>query len=186
MNATIWTHPLTLPAGFCYNCGATADTSVVIASQSGLASTVGPWHGPVVAVLASAAAATAPRYTISYCTRCAKTAHKKAPELLAPVIGLLLVGAGFGLITWFTEGAARIVSGLVAVAGFAGTWAWWRYMQRPVSPGQTTRWRAFAVLNSGKDLLSGLPFTRIEYSNPRVWDELLRLNPGVEVTRQDR
>ncbi len=56
-------------------------------------------------------------------------------------------------------------------------------LRRPAEPGQTTRWRAFAVLNQGKDIFKrNREFVRIEYSNPRVLQEIVGLNPGIEVT----
>jgi hypothetical protein len=90
---------------------------------------------------------------------------------------------GFGAIATFTTGVDRIVSLTVAVAALGGLIAWLRYVRRPLEPGQTTRWRAFAVLNEGKDLLRlNREFMRIEYSNPLVLNEIRRLNPGIEVT----
>lgn len=184
MKATLWATPIALPTGFCFNCSAPADTTVVIQSEGGLAANAGHGHGAIVAALASAATAGA-GYRVTYCPRCAKKALKKAPELLPPVIGLLLVAIGFGVITFLSTGVDRILPAVVALMGLAGSVAWWRYMRRPPEAGQTTRWRAFAVLNQGKDLLQrNRPFTRIEYSNPRVLEEIARLNPGVEVTRK--
>jgi len=111
------------------------------------------------------------------------TAHKKAPERLPPTVGLLAVAIGFAVIAFLTTGGDRIVASTVAVASLGGVVAWLRHIRRPPQPEQTTRWRAFAVLNEGKDLLLlNREFVRIEYSNPRVLAEIVRLNPGVEVT----
>ena len=182
MKATIWARGFTLPTGFCYNCSALSSTSIAVYSQGGIASAIGPWHGPVVAALAAAASSGAP-HQVTYCKRCAASANKKAPEPLPPTVGLILLVLGFGVITSLTTGSERIVSLSVACAAVAGLIAWLRYIRRQPEPGQTTRWRAFAVLNEGKDLFtSNREFVRIEYTNPRILEEILRLNPGVEVT----
>ena len=184
MRATIWARGFTLPAGFCYNCNAPATASISVRSEGGIASSVGSGHGLLVAALSAAATSGSP-HQVPYCARCAVTAHKKPPERFAGTLGLLLLVLGFGAIATLTTEADRIVSLTVAVAALGGLIAWLRYVRRPLEPGQTTRWRAFAVLNEGKDLFSGnSDFMRIEYSNPRILDEIRRLNPGIDVTSQ--
>jgi len=185
MKATVWARPLILPSGFCYNCNAPSTTSISVSSEGGIASSVGVGHGLIVAALAAAATAAPSRspHQITYCPRCAVTARKKAPERLPPTLGLLAAAIGFAVVAFLTTGGDRIVASTVAVAALGGLVAWLRYIRRPPQPGQTTRWRAFAVLNEGKDLLSlNREFVRIEYSNPRVLAEIIRLNPAVEVT----
>jgi hypothetical protein len=184
MRATIWARGFTLPAGFCYNCNTPTTASISVRSEGGIASSVGAMHGPLVAAL-SAAATFGFHHQVPYCARCAVTAHKKPPDRVAGTLGLLLLVVGFGAIATFTTGVDRIVSLTVAVAALGGLIAWLRYVRRPLEPGQTTRWRAFAVLNEGKDLLRlNREFMRIEYSNPLVLDEIRRLNPGIEVTAE--
>ena len=185
MKATIWARPLILPSGICYNCNAPSTTSISVRSEGGIASSVGAGHGLLVAAVAAAAtvAASGSPHQITYCGRCAVTAHKKAPERLPPTLGLLAVVIGFAVIAFLTTGGDRIVASIVAVAALGGVVAWLRYIRRPPQPGQTTRWRAFAVLNEGKDLLHlNSEFVRIEYSNPRVLAEIIHLNPGVDMT----
>jgi len=182
MKATIWARGFTLPASFCYNCNAPATVSVSIRSEGGIASSVSVGHGLLVAALSAAAIAGSP-HQVPYCARCAVTAQKKAPERLAGTLGLALVVLGFAGVAILTTGTDRTVSLTVAVAAMGGLITWLRYVRRPLEPGQTTRWRAFAVLNEGKDLFQfNREFTRIEYSNPRVLDEIRRLNPGIDVT----
>jgi len=184
VKATIWARGFTLPAGFCYNCNAPSTTFVSLNSEGGIASSIGSGHGLVVAALAAAARGGS-RHEVTYCARCAVTAHKKAPDRVAGTLGLLFVVLAFGGIAALTSGMDRIVALVVEVAAFGGLIAWLRYVGRPLERGQTTHWRAFAVLNEGRDLLSAnREFVRIEYSNPRVLDEIVHLNPGVEVTRQ--
>ena len=182
MRATIWARGFTLPAGFCYNCNTPTTASISVRSEGGIASSVGAMHGLLVAAL-SAAATSGLSHQVPYCARCAVTGHKKPPDRVAGTLGLLLLVLGFGAIATFTTGVDRIVSLTVAVAALGGLIAWLRYVRRPLEPGQTTRWRAFAVLNEGKDLLRlNREFMRIEYSNPLVLNEIRRLNPGIEVT----
>ena len=184
MRATIWARGFIWPAGFCYNCNAPSTTSISVSSQGGIASTIGSGHGLEVAALAALATSGSP-HQVTYCKRCAVTAHKKPPDRVAEPAGLLLVALGFGAIAWFTTGTDRIVTLTVALAALGGLTAWLRYVRRPLHPGQTTRWQALAVLNEGRDLLNwNREFVRIEYSNQRVVDEILHLNPGVEVTSQ--
>ena len=188
MKATIWARGFILPAGFCYNCNAPSTTSISVHSQGGIASIIGSGigsgHGLIVAALSAAATSGAP-HQVSYCAPCAVTANKKPPDRVAGTLGLLLVALGFGAIALLTTSTDRLVTLTVALAALGGLIAWLRYVRRPLEPGQTTRWRAFAVLNEGRDLLhSNREFVRIEYSNPRVLDEIRRLNPGVEITSQ--
>ncbi len=183
MKATIWARGFTVPPGFCYNCNAPTTTSIPIRSEGGIASSAQHGHGRLVAAVSAAATSSGAPHQIPYCARCAVTAYKKPPGGVAGTLGLLLVVLAFGAIGAVTNGADRIVSLIVALAGLGGLVAWLRYVRRPMAPGQTTRWRAFAVLNEGKDLLhSNRAFVRIEYSNPRVVEEIRRLNPGVEMT----
>lgn len=182
MRATIWARGFIWPAGFCYNCNAPTPNSVFVRSQGGIASTIGYAHGLEVAALAVLATSGSP-HEITYCKRCAVTAHKKPPDRVAEPAGLLLVALGFGAIAWFTTGTERNVTLAVALAALGGLAAWLRYVRRPLHPGQTTRWQAFAVLNEGRDLLnSNREFVSMEFTNQRVVDEILHLNPGVEVT----
>ncbi len=182
MKATIWTGEVVLPAGFCYNCNAPSTTTVSVTSEGGIASSIGSGHGLVVATLA-AAATSGSAHQVTYCARCADTAHKKAPDRVAGTLGIFLVLVGFSTIAFLTTGADRTVSLAVSLLALVGLIAWLWYVRRPLEPGQTTRWRAFAVLNEGRDLLNANhEFIRIEYSNPRLLDEIRRLNPGVEVT----
>lgn len=184
MKATVWSRDFTLPAGFCYNCNAPSTTFVSLSSEGGIASSVGSGHGLVVAALAAAARGGS-RHEVTYCARCAVTARKKAPDRVAGTLGLVLVVLAFGAIAVLTSGTDRIVALVAEAAALGGLIAWVRYVARPLEPGQTTRWRAFAVLNEGRDLLrANREFVRIEYTNPRVLDEIVHLNPGVEVTRQ--
>ncbi len=173
VKATIWARGITLPAGFCYNCHDPATTTIALNSEGGIAG-----YG----LLGTIAHDRTP-YEVTYCDRCAVHATKEAPDRLAPTIGLVLLVLGFGVVTYFTDGVNRLVAFIVALSSLGGLLAWLRYIRRPLLPGQTTRWRAFAVLNAGKDLLEGNhEFVRIEYSNPRVLEEIRRLNPGVEIT----
>src|SRR5262245_59899502 len=182
MRATIWAQGFVLPSGFCYNCNAPSTVSIGVRSEGGIASSVGAGHGLIVGALA-AAARSGSAHQVTYCARCAATAHKKAPERLPPTLGLLVITVGFAVIAFLTTGTDRLVASSVASAGLVRVVAWVRYIRRLAQPGQTTRWRAFAVLNEGKDLFNAnREFVRIEYSNPRVLDEIIRLNPGVEVT----
>ena len=184
MRATIWARAFRMPAGFCYNCDAPATHFISVESEGGIASSVGPGHGLLVAALTTAATSGSAKQ-IPYCERCAITAHKKAPQRVAGTLGLLLLVAGFTVIATITTGADRTVSLIVAIAALGGLVAWFQYLRRPLEPGQTTRWRAFAVLNEGKDLLRGnREFTRIEYSNAGVLNEIRRLNPDIEVTAE--
>ena len=183
MRATIWARQFIWPAGFCYNCNAPSTTSVFVWSQGGIASTIAS-HGLEGAALAALATSGSP-HQVTYCRRCAVTAHTKPPDRVAEPAGLLLVALGFGAIAWFTTGTERIVTLAVALAALGGLAARLRYVHRPLHPGQTTRWQALAVLNEGRDLLnSNREFVSIEFSNQRVVDEILQLNPGVEVTSQ--
>jgi len=172
VKATIWAGGIRLPAGFCYNCNSPATTTISIYSEGGIASS---------GLLGFGAAG--PPHEVTYCQRCAVNANKEAPNRAAPTLGLLLMALGFGVVAYFTNGADRVVAFAVTLAALGGLVAWLRYIRRPREAGQTTRWRAFAVLNEGKDILEGnREFVRIEYSNPRVLEEILRLNPGIEVT----
>jgi hypothetical protein len=173
VKATIWAGRIRLPAGFCYNCNAPATTTINIHSEGGIAGS---------GLLGAFGPAGLP-HEVTYCQRCVVNATKEAPNRAAPTLGILLMALGFGVVAYFTDGADRVVALAVALAALGGLVAWLRYIRRPRAPGQTTRWRAFAVLNEGKDLLEGnREFLRIEYSNPRVLEEILRLNPGIEVT----
>ena len=184
MRATIWARGFTWPSGFCYNCNAPSTTSVFVSSRGGIASTLGSAHGLEVAALAALATSGSP-HQVTYCKRCAVTANRNPPHGVAEPAGLLIVALGFGAIAWFTTGTERIVTLTLALAALGGLAAWLRYARRPLYPGQTTRWRALAVLNEGRDLLnSNREFVSIEYSNQRVVDEILHLNPGVEGTPQ--
>lgn len=184
MRATIWARGFILPAGFCYNCNAPSTTSIAVNSQGGIASSIGSGHGLAVAALAAAATSHPPHH-VTYCARCAAKAHKKAPDLVGGTLGLALAALGFGVVAFLTTGTDRIVTVSVSLAALGGLIAYVRYVRRPLEPGQTTRWRAFAVLNEGRDLLhANREFMRIEYSNPRVLKEILNLNPGVEVTTE--
>jgi len=177
VKATIWARGITLPAGFCYNCNAPATTTIPLYSEGGIAG-----YG-----LLSAVAGGGTPYEVSYCERCAVNATKEAPDRLAPTIGLVLLVLGFGLVAYFTHGVDRLVALIVGLAALGGLLAWLRYIRLPLEPGQTTRWRAFAVLNEGKDLLRGnREFVRIEYSNPSVLEEIRRLNTGIEVTSDSK
>ncbi len=182
MQATIWARDFAMPTGFCYNCNAPPTELVTVQSEGGIASGVGISHGLLVAAVA-AAARRGPAHDIPYCELCARAAHKKAPERFPPTLGLVLLAAGFTAIAALTEGDARLVGIIGALAAAGGLVAWIRYLRRPAEPGQTTRWRAFAVLNQGKDIFKrNREFVRIEYSNPRVLQEIVGLNPGIEVT----
>ena len=173
MKATIWAGGIRLPAGFCYNRNVPATTTISIYSEGGIAGS---------GLLGSLSPAGSP-HEVAYCQRCVVNATKEAPNRIAPTLGLLLLTLGFGVVAYFTDGADRVVALAVTLAALGGLAAWLRYIRRPLGAGQTTRWRAFAVLNEGKDLLAGnREFVRIEYSNPRVFEEILRLNPGIEVT----
>jgi hypothetical protein len=173
VKATIWARGITLPAGFCYNCNAPATAAIALYSEGGIGG-----YG-----LLGAVADGGTPYKVSYCERCATNATKEAPNRLAPTSGLVLLVLGFGVVAYFTDGVDRLIALIVAVAALGGFIAWFRYIRRPLEPGQTTRWRAFAVLNEGKDVLRGnREFVRIEYSNPRILDEIRRLNSGAEVT----
>ena len=183
MKATIWARDIVLPTGFCYNCGEPPSQHVELHSEGGIAAGAAKSHGLLVAAVAAAVVRHGPAIEIPYCDRCARTAHKKAPDRIATAIALALVALGFGAVAAITDGVTRMVCALVALACAGGFVAWIRYAYRPPEPGQTTRWRAFAVLNQGKDLFHwNREFTRIEYSNPIVIREIIRLNPGIEVT----
>jgi hypothetical protein len=76
---------------------------------------------------------------------------------------------------------ALILGGLIIV--LVAFVAWFRRQVEPPEPPRSTKWRAFAILNAGKDLLRGnKPFVKIEFTNPKLLDEIRRLNGELKIS----
>lgn len=187
MKATIWAPTFVMPSALCVNCCRPASNTVALKSEGGLASSAGKSHGVHGLLVGAIAglAADGTQWEVPYCPACLDGARKKPPEiaLTAILFGVIWLVALLLLWNFQTHNLTFgiLLFALLAILGLFG--AWFRHQREPPVPPRTTRWRAFAILNAGKDLFRGnRPFVKIEYSNPRFLDEIRRANPGIDIS----
>jgi len=100
--------------------------------------------------------------------------------MLGGVAGALRAGAASGaphMATYCTRCAPQAQRGSF-LDGIPVQFLKWYLRANQTAPGA-----AFELLNAGKDILRGNhAFLRIRYTNPRVLEEIRRLNPGIEIT----
>jgi hypothetical protein len=183
MKATIWASTFVMPTQFCVNCWMPASSTVKMKSEGGIASTHGS-HSLIVLSLAALASGAA-QNEAPYCSTCIAEAEKKPPEIALTTIlfGFLWLFAVVLLWEFQTHNVtfAMILFVMLVILGLFG--AWFRHQREPPTPPRTTKWRAFAILNAGKDLFRGnKPFVKIEFTNPKLLEELHRVNPGVDIS----